>query len=252
MGNLGRNIGYALVMLLSAGCDETDAEPEGVTPELREQALAAANEAEAAGAPARAAWDRAIAALDPSVGDQCPAEVLAAPRRERFVMVRSPRFTTDVIPSVVGVLERGFGHSIPALAHADRLRVFLGRDDGPRLREALATGVAEEPPVVLTVIRIDRLMAPVATASDSYRSGHLDGQAFLLDTELRAVCTMPVNSSNWGIIESGSFGGIADDFGSVALMELFEHAQTRIDREWSADGAAAPDEAAADRAGEGE
>jgi len=239
-------------MLLWAGCDETAAEAEGVSPELREQALAAATEAEAAGAPARAAWDRAIAALDPSVGDRCPAEVLAAPRRERFVMVRSPQFTTDVIPSVVGVLERGFGHTIPALGHADRLRVFLGRDDGPRLREALAAGAVEEPPVVLTVIRVDRLLAPVRTASGSYRSGHLDGQAFLLDTELRAVCTMPVNSRNWGAIELRSFGEIADDFGSVALMGLFEHAQVRIDREWSAEGAAAPDEAAADPAAERE
>lgn len=62
----------SLLLALTAlsGCDETagDVSEEGVSPELRAQALEAATAAEAEGRPAQAAWDRAVSTLGPDVG----------------------------------------------------------------------------------------------------------------------------------------------------------------------------------------
>jgi hypothetical protein len=238
---LRARLAAALLLALTLaplGCDEEEAvdewaEPalEPISDALRTQALEAARAAETAGRPAQQAWDRAVRSLGPDVPTACPAEALAAPRRETLVMTRAPRFSTDLQADVLSIIEGRYGHTMPALGIAERIRFQLDRGDGALLREALASEVPEPPRQAIVVLRVEALRVPVETGADTFRAGELVGTAYLLDADLQPVCALAVDSTNSSFITSDVIGGM-DMFDARALLELFEHAQAYIDRTW--------------------
>lgn len=124
-------------------------------------------------------------------------------------------------------------------------RPFLGRDDGERLRAELSEEVEEIPAQAVAVLKMEALRTPQAMGDTRFRAGHLIGRAYLLDAEHQPVCAMEVDSTNDGFISSDVVAGL-DSFDAQALMQLFDHAQSYIDRQWDPMRAAAPTEAEAE------